>query len=340
MDISVGPAQQAGLTPLAGGAPVAWGALAGAFVWRAGSSILAVARERTVGTPATFCTNTVTVDAFRVKEGGGGIYYCIITYYLLLHIILYYYIYISTFICVYTWEGETLIAILNVYFLYVYIFGLSNNRFLCVQWLQSGWSYQSSQWGSDNDQWSGDIRRRGCSHSALCILSRRCRPANSIHTAAAVDLVFDTFCCPSIFTQREEVDFTRLCFQSLSLSFSPGSGGRTSLLSSLECTCSDRPARCTLLRCHTCRWGCIPGPRSHWDSWWSSPAPATLHTAQSISQITARGTSRIGTGLDVYEVKEWFAFLAMGSKSRERRRWTGVEKRCIENQHEILTFRR
>lgn len=60
-----------GRTPLAGGASVAWGALTGAFIWRAGGAVLAVAGERTVGTPATFRTNTVTVDAYRVKEGGG-----------------------------------------------------------------------------------------------------------------------------------------------------------------------------------------------------------------------------------------------------------------------------
>lgn len=86
------PAQHAGPTPLAGGAPVAWGALAGALIWRAGSSVLAVARERTVGTPATFCTNTVTVDAYRVKEKEEGgfiitlfhIIYCYILYYIIL----------------------------------------------------------------------------------------------------------------------------------------------------------------------------------------------------------------------------------------------------------------
>lgn len=53
---------------LAGGAPVSWGALAGAFVWRAGSSVLAVAGERAVGTPAALCTNTVTVNASPASE--------------------------------------------------------------------------------------------------------------------------------------------------------------------------------------------------------------------------------------------------------------------------------
>lgn len=66
------PVQPAVLTPLAGGAPVTWGALAGAFIWRAGRSVLTVARERAVRAPATFCTNTVTVDACRVNEAEEG----------------------------------------------------------------------------------------------------------------------------------------------------------------------------------------------------------------------------------------------------------------------------